>query len=240
MKQPTGSTITFTRSDGKTLQGYLARPEKAEGAPAIVVIQEWWGVNEQIRGVADRLAQSGYIALVPDLYRGKSTVEEEEASHLMNALDFADAASQDVRGAVDYLRTLTDRVGVTGYCMGGALALLAAGQIPGLDGVVVWYGFPPLDYIDASKISAPVLGHWATQDQFFKAEVVDALEAKLLEAGVDVTFHRYLAHHAFANETAVGPGRIAATQYDPVWAQLAWDRTLTFWGKTLWPHREAR
>jgi carboxymethylenebutenolidase len=235
MKQSAGSMITITRPDGQTLQGYLARPEKAEGAPAIVVIQEWWGLNDQIRGVADRLAQSGYLALVPDLYRGKSTVEEEEAGHLMNALDFADAASQDVRGAVDYLKTLTDRIGLTGYCMGGALTLLAASQIPGITGVVVWYGFPPLEYIDATKITAPVLGHWAKQDQFFKAEVVDALEAKLLEAKVDVEFHRYLAHHAFANETAVGPTRIAATQYDPVWAQLAWDRTLTFWGKTLWP-----
>jgi carboxymethylenebutenolidase len=234
MKHHAGSMITFSRPDGQTLQGYLAKPEKLDGAPAIVVIQEWWGLNDQIRGVADRLAKSGYLALVPDLYRGKATVEEEEANHLMSGLDFGDAASQDVRGAVDYLKTLTDRVGVTGYCMGGALALLAAGLIPGLSGVVAWYGLPPLEYIDATKITAPVLGHWGMQDQFFKPEAVDALEKKLLDAKVNVEFHRYLAHHAFANETAVGPGRIAATQYDPVWAQLAWDRTLTFWGKTLW------
>ncbi|TAM06077.1 MAG: dienelactone hydrolase family protein [Paraburkholderia sp.] len=234
MKQHTGPMITFTRPDGQALQGYLARPEKTEGAPAIVVIQEWWGLNDQIRGVANRLAQSGYLALVPDLYRGKATVEEEEANHLMNGLDFADAASQDIRGAVDFLLTLTDRVGVTGFCMGGALTLLAATQIPGLSAVVVWYGCPPLDYIDATKITAPVLGHWATQDMFFEPDMIDALETKLRDAKVDVEFHRYLAHHAFANETAEGPGRIAATQYDPVWAQLAWDRTLTFWGKTLW------
>jgi carboxymethylenebutenolidase len=79
-----------------------------------------------------------------------------------------------------------------------------------------------------------VLGHWGTQDLFFKPEGVDALETKLREAGVSVEFHRYLAHHAFANETAVGPSRIPATQYDRVWARLAWDRTFTFWGKTLW------
>ncbi len=99
---------------------------------------------------------------------------------------------------------------------------------------VVWYGFPPLEYIDASKIKVPVLGHWATQDEFFPAETVDALEAKLIAANVDVEFHRYLALHSFANETAVGPGRISRTQFDPVWAQRAWDRTLTFFGRTLW------
>ena len=240
MKHSAGSMISFTRPDGQSLQGYLAKPEKTEGAPAIVVIQEWWGLNDQIRGVADRLAQAGYLALVPDLYRGKSTVEQEEAHHLMTGLDFADAASQDVFGAVNYLKTLTDRVGVTGYCMGGALTLLAATMIPGLSGAVVWYGFPPLEYIDASKITAPILGHFATQDQAFNIETVAELETKLKGANVDVEFHRYLAHHAFANETAVGPTRVAITQYDPVWAQLAWDRSLTFWARTLWPQRAVR
>ncbi|AOK30928.1 MULTISPECIES: dienelactone hydrolase family protein [Burkholderia] len=234
MTQTLGSTITFQRPDGQTVNGYLARPEQAEGAPAIVVIQEWWGLNDQIRGVADRLARAGYFALVPDLYRGKATVEEEEAHHLMNALDFGDATSQDIRGAVSYLKQHAARVGVTGYCMGGALTLLALSQIPDVSAGVVWYGFPPLDYIDATKIRVPVLGHWATQDAAFPIATVDALEAKLREANVDFTFHRYQAHHAFANETALGPNRIAITQYDPVWAQLAWDRSLTFWGRTLW------
>lgn len=234
MKQSAGSMVTFNRPDGKQLQGYLAKPQKLEGAPAIVVIQEWWGLNDQIRGVADRLAQSGYLALVPDLYRGKSTVEEEEAHHLMSGLDFGDAATQDVRGAVDYLKQQTDKVGVTGYCMGGALTWLALCNIPELTAGVVWYGFPPLEYIDASKINVPVLAHWGLQDQFFPAESVDALEKKLGEAKVDFEFHRYLAHHAFANETAVGPDRIAGTQFDPVWSQQAWDRTLTFFGRTLW------
>ena len=236
MKQSPGSTITYKRPDGKDVQGYLATPQKLEGAPAIVVIQEWWGLNDQIRGVADRFAQSGYLVLVPDLFRGKTTVEEAEANHLLGALDFADAAGQDVAGAVQYLKTRSERVGVTGYCMGGALTLLALSHVPGISAGVVWYGFPPLEYIDASKITAPVLGHWATQDEFFPAETVEALESKLTEAKVDVEYHRYLAHHAFANETAVGPGRIARTQFDPVWSQLAWDRTLTFFGRTLWPN----
>src|SRR5580698_10670485 len=113
-----GTTVSFSRPDGKSVQGYLAEPQHAKGAAAIVVIQEWWGVNGQIRGVADRLASAGYVALVPDLFRGKSTVEAEEAHHLMTALNFGDAASQDVRGAVQFLKTRSTKVGVTGFCMG--------------------------------------------------------------------------------------------------------------------------
>jgi carboxymethylenebutenolidase len=227
-----GTLVNFNRPDGKAVQGYLAEPAVAN-APAIVVIQEWWGLNDQIKGVADRLATAGFQALVPDLYRGKSTVEAEEAHHLMTGLDFGDAASQDIRGAVQFLKTRAPKVGLTGFCMGGALTLLGATQAPELDAAAVWYGCPPLDYIDASKIKAPLLGHWATQDEFFKIDIVDGLEAKLTAAGVGYEFHRYLAHHAFANETAVGPTRTAATQYDPVWAQQAWDRTLRFFGKHL-------
>lgn len=229
-----GKTITYRRPDGKEVSGYLASPEKTEGAPAVVVIQEWWGLNDQIRGVADRLAASGYLALVPDLFRGKSTVEEEEAHHLMDGLDFSDAATQDIKGAVQYLKGHTPNVAVAGFCMGGALTLLALNAIPEISAGVVWYGCPPLEYLDATAIKVPVLAHWATQDMFFPAATVDALEAKLSEGGVNAEFHRYLAHHAFANETAVGFGRIPDTQYDPVWAQLSWDRTLTFLGKTLW------
>jgi len=112
-----GTIATFKRPDGQVIQGYLAEPAHPAGAAAVVVIQEWWGVNQQIRGVADRLASAGYVALVPDLYRGKSTVEAEEAHHLMSDLNFADAASQDVRGAVQFLKTRSDKVGVTGFCM---------------------------------------------------------------------------------------------------------------------------
>lgn len=229
-----GKTVEFQRADGGALQGYLA--EAAMPLGAVVVIQEWWGVNAQIRGVADRLAAAGFTALVPDLYRGKSTVEAEEAHHLMTGLDFADAASQDLRGAVQYLKGLklgSGRVGVTGYCMGGALTLLSSMLVPEADAAVVWYGYPPLEFVDASKIKLPLMAHWATQDQAFAIEGVDALEAKLREARVCYEGHRYLAQHAFANETAQGPGRIAMTQYDALWAQQAWDRTMRFLGRTV-------
>ena len=228
-----GTMVSFQRPDGQSVQGYLAEPAQVKDAPAVVVIQEWWGLNAQIRGVADRLAAAGYQALVPDLYRGKLTVEAEEAHHLMTGLNFGEAASQDIRGAVKYLKTRAPKVGITGFCMGGALTLLSLCQSPEADAGVVWYGCPPLEYIDASKIRVPVMGHWATQDEFFKIDTVDALEAKLHQANVGFEFHRYLAHHAFANETAVGPARIAATQFDAVWAQMAWDRTLRFFGRNL-------
>ena len=226
--------IEFKRPDGAVVNGYLA--EAAQPLGAVVVIQEWWGLNDQIKGVADRLAQAGFTALVPDLYRGKSTVEAEEAHHLMDGLNFADAATQDVRGAVQYLKGLklgSGKVGVTGYCMGGALTVLAAVNVPEADAAVIWYGFPPLEYVNASQIKIPLQAHWATQDAFFKIEDVDRLEAKLAEAGVSYEGHRYLAIHAFANETAVGEGRMPTSQFDPVWAQRAWDRTMRFFGKQL-------
>ena len=228
-----GSTITFPRPDGQQVQGYLAEPKVAAGAPAVVVIQEWWGLNDQIRGVAERLALAGYRALVPDLYRGKSTVEAEEAHHLMSALNFGDAAAQDVRGAAQLLKAASNKVGVTGYCMGGALTVLATTMAPEVDAAVVWYGYPPLEFVDASKIKAPVMAHWAEQDGAFDIKGVDALEEKLRAAGVAYQGHRYLAHHGFANETAQGTGRIAMTQYDAAWAQVAWDRTFSFFGRHL-------
>lgn len=226
--------IEFSRPDGQTVPGYLAEATHPVGA--VVVIQEWWGLNPQIKGVADRLAAAGFTALVPDLYRGKATVEAEEAHHLMEGLNFGEAAGQDIRGAVQHLKSLamgSGQVGVTGFCMGGALTLLAATMAPEIDAAVVWYGMPPLEYVDASQIQAPLMAHWATQDQFFAIANVDALDAKLAEAGVRYEPHRYLAHHAFANETAQGPTRLPATQYDAAWAQLAWDRSLRFFGQHL-------
>lgn len=227
-------TIEFKRPDGQTVKGHLA--EAAQPLGAVVVIQEWWGLNDQIRGVAQRFAEAGLTALVPDLYRGKSTVEAEEAHHLMTGLNFGEAAQQDIRGAVQYLKGRKlgrGKVGVTGYCMGGALTVLSSTMVPEMDAGVIWYGLPPLEYVDASKIKAPLQAHWATQDGAFPIASVDGLEAKFKEANVCYEGFRYLAHHAFANETAQGRNRIAITQYDAAWAQIAWDRTMRFFGTTL-------
>src|SRR3977135_1187172 len=125
-----GKMIEFKRPDGKSVNGYLAEPKAGSKAPGMVVIQEWWGMNDQIKGVADKLAAAGYRALVPDLYRGKSTVEAKEAEHLMKGLNFGEAAGQDIRGAVQFLKKESPKVAVTGFCMGGALTVLSAVNVP--------------------------------------------------------------------------------------------------------------
>ena len=228
-----GQMTSIKRPDGKTLQGYLAEPAAGAKAPGVVVIQEWWGLNAQIKGVADRMAAAGYRALVPDLYRGKVALAANEAEHLMTNLNFGDAAGQDVRGAVQHLKATSAKAGVTGFCMGGALTLLSAVNVPEVDAAVAWYGFPPLEYIDATRIKAPLLGHYAIDDVPFPIATVDKLEEKLRAAQVKFEFHRYKAQHAFANETAVGAGKLPITEYNREAAELAWRRTMEFFGRHL-------
>ncbi len=228
-----GSMIRIQRPDGKSLDGYLAEPPTTQTGGGIVVIQEWWGLNDQIKSVADRFAQSGLRALVPDLYRGKLALEENEAQHLSHELNFGDAAGQDIRGAVQMIKAAgSAKVGVTGFCMGGALTLLAAANVPEVDAAIAWYGCPPLEYIDASKIKAPLMGHWGIHDTVFPLKLVEGLETKLRAAHVPFEFHRYDAKHAFANETA-DARHLEYLQYNPQAAALAWRRTLEFTHKHL-------
>lgn len=225
--------ITFQRPDGSTVEAYLVEPTDPKNAPGVVVIQEWWGLDDEIKNVANRLAKAGYRALVPDLYRGKLALEANEAEHLMNDLNFGDAASQDIRGAVQYLKsTGSNKVAVTGFCMGGALTVLSAGLVPESDGTVVWYGYPPLEYVDASAMTKPMLAHWALHDDFFSIAGVDQLEEKLKAAGVTYDFQRYDAKHAFANPKSDSRG-LPPLQYNPAAADLAWERTMTFLKNTL-------
>ena len=225
--------ITYQRPDGNSVEAYLAEPENLSNTPGIVVIQEWWGLNDQIKGVADRLAKAGYRALVPDLYRGKMALEANEAEHLMNDLNFGDAAGQDIRGAVQYLKASgSAKVAVTGFCMGGALTVLSACNVPELDATVVWYGYPPLEYVDASKVKAPMLAHWALHDDAFAIEGVGHLEEKLKAAGADLQFYRYDAKHAFANEEA-DSRNLPFLKYQADAAKLAWERTMEFLSKHL-------
>jgi carboxymethylenebutenolidase len=196
------------------------RPE----APGVVVIQEWWGINDQIKGVADKLVGLGYRALVPDLYKGKVTLDAAEAKHLMTNLNFGEAVSQDIRGAAQYLQS-SAKVGVLGFCMGGALTVLAAVFLKEIAAAVSWYGFPPEQAADVKTISIPLQLHFAEKDASFSPEGARALEAKLREAKVNFESYWYDAAHAFGNET--GPNYNAAA------AKLAWDRTIAFLAKYL-------
>jgi len=225
------STVTFKRPDGKECSGYYVEGAAGKDAPGLVVIQEWWGVNDHIKSVADRYAKHGFRVLVPDLYRGKVGLDAQEAEHLMTGLNFGDAAGEDIRGAVLYLTRSSARVGVTGYCLGGALTILASVFVPEVKATVAWYGFPPLDYVDASKITAPLMGHFAIHDGFFKIEQVDQLEQKLTAAGVRYTFHRYDAGHAFASDDPII--HTVGLKKDADAAALAWERTLAFFEQHL-------
>ena len=225
--------IEYKRPDGQSVNGYLAEPTDQSHTPGVVVIQEWWGLDSEVKAVADRLAKAGYRALVPDLYRGKLALEAKEAEHLMGDLNFGDAAGQDIRGAVQYLKaTGSKKVAVTGFCMGGALTVLSACHVPELDGTVVWYGYPPLEYVDAKAIIKPMMAHWASHDDFFAISGVDQLDTKLTEANIQHEFYRYDAKHAFANPKADSRG-MPPLQYNEAAANLAWERTMAFLKKNL-------
>ncbi|HZD39797.1 MAG TPA: dienelactone hydrolase family protein [Terriglobales bacterium] len=220
-----GQMVTFKRPDGKDCQGYLATPAGGSAGPGLVVVQEWWGLNDQIKSLAERLATQGYRALVPDLYRGKVTLEVAEATHLMNNLNFADAAGQDLRGAAQYLKQNSTKVGVVGFCMGGALTVLAAIFVKESDAASSWYGFPPEQAADVKAIKAPLQLHFAEKDGFFTPDAARALEKRLGEGNVPFESYWYDANHAFGNETG--------QNYNAECAKLAWDRTMTFFAKHL-------
>jgi carboxymethylenebutenolidase len=220
-----GQNVSFKRPDGNECNGYLASPAAGDKAPGVVVIQEWWGVNDQIKGVADKLAAIGYRALVPDLYKGKVALDMAEAKHMMTNLNFGDAATQDVRGAAQYLKQSSAKVGVVGFCMGGALTVLAAMYVPESNACSSWYGFPPEQAGDVRTIKTPLQLHLAEKDQSFSPDAARALLAKLKEGNVPHEAYWYDAGHAFFNEK--GPN------YNPEAAKLAWDRTVNFFEKHL-------
>ena len=220
-----GETIQFARPDGGEAPGYLAASDSA--APGVVLFEEWWGLTDHMKETADRLSHDGFSVLVPDLYRGRVAATGDEANHLMEGLDFRDAATQDARGAATFLRERgARRVGVMGFCMGGALAMLAAMHAGTFDAAVVFYGFPPAEAGDPGSIRIPVMGHWATSDGFFTIDRVDDIERRLRDAGVPHEFHRYDAKHAFYNPGGLG-------NYDREHAETAWARTVAFLKKTL-------
>ena len=222
-----GTRIAFRRPDGKEASGYLAKAGAAN-APGLVVIQEWWGVQEQIKGICDRFAAAGYDALAPDLYAGTVVPyhDVEAANREMSSLDFLDATDQLVRGAAQYLKLSGVNVGITGFCLGGAVTVLATVRVAEFTAGVCFYGLPPSSAAKPADIRIPLECHFANQDDWCTPKAVDEFEAAAKAAGKGVEIYRYDAQHGFMNEQ-----RLQA--HDRKAAEIAWERTLTFWKKHL-------
>jgi carboxymethylenebutenolidase len=221
-----GKTASFT-ADGGTTDGYLVDPATAGGPKGVIVLQEWWGLNDHIKDVAERFARAGFTALAPDLYHGTVAKSPDEAGKLLMALNIAQAET-DLRGAIGHLRGLTGRpVGVVGFCMGGTLAFFAA-CANGADvaACVIYYGGHPKVEFDYDRLAAPVLGHWAERDDAANANAA-RIESALKQRGKSYEFHRYPGtKHAFFNDRR-------PEVYDAKAAQQSWDRTLAFFNAHL-------
>jgi carboxymethylenebutenolidase len=223
----TGQMIDF-KGNGQTFQGYFS--QGAAKAPGILVIQEWWGLVDQIKEVADRFASAGYTAFAPDLYHGKKTTSPDEAGKMFMALNIAEA-EKILAGAIDTLSShpacSSKTVGVIGFCMGGQLSLYAACANPNkVSACVDFYGVHPNVNPQIDQLKAPVLGIFAELDGFVNADVVSTLSAKLKAAGKHHEFHTYPGvNHAFFNRTNAGFNQAAADD--------AWKRTLEFFSTHL-------
>lgn len=223
-----GQIIEFT-SGTIDARGYLALPEGGTG-PGLIVVQEWWGLDDGIKGMADRLAAAGFVALAPDLYHGELAehTEMDKAGELMSSLP-ADRAANDMSGAVDYLdahdATTGNGLGVVGFCMGGMLSFVLATARPDkIKAAVPFYGFPTGDGApDFSKIEAVIRGHMAETDGFFPPEAAKDLEKKLQDLGKDATLtvHPGTAHAFMSPHDALG-------SYDEELAEKIWPEITSF------------
>ena len=222
--------VQFATGAG-TASGYLTHPSAADAAAlaprrGLIVLQEWWGLVPHIKDVAQRFAAQGFVALAPDLYHGKSTVQAEEASHLMGALDWS-VAAQEIAGAMRYLRDVQGctSVGVVGFCMGGALTVIAATL--GADAYAAFYGFPPKGGAQLDRISAPGLLFFGEHETYFSVPDAQAFAASQVARGIATEVITYAgAGHAFFNDT-----RPEAYVAGP--AADAWQRTLALFQSAL-------
>ncbi len=208
-------------ANGGTAKGYLAKPASGSG-PGVIVVQEWWGLNDQIKGVADKLAQEGFVALAPDMYHGDMATEPGEAGKLMMALN-VEQAEKDLRGAAQALKAngaSGQKLGAIGFCMGGQLALYAGTLSPDVGAVVDLYGIHPAVKPDYSKLQGPVLLIAGDQDPMAGPEPLGGIERDIKAAGKSAELKVYPgAGHAFLNEQR-------ADAYNAEAASDAWSRTV--------------
>jgi len=192
-------------------------------------VQEWWGLNKNMEELADELAHKGFRTLVPDLYRGKVAKNREEAGHLVSGLDWP-AATSDIRGAVQYLKNNgCQKVGVVGFCMGGALAIVSS-TTPEPDAAACFYGIPDVSTLDLNKISIPIQLHFGENDDmkgFSDPETAKNLEQKLKSLNKTVDLYIYQGvGHAFTNKDR-------GETYNKDVRELALKRTEEFFKKYL-------
>ncbi len=223
-----GEMVSFP-ANGRTADGYLALPASGRG-PGVLVIQEWWGLVDHIKALADRFAREGFVALAPDLYHGEKTKSPDQAGKLLMALNIAETA-KDLGGAATYLRSRpavqSKKVAAVGFCMGGQLALFGATAHPDvINAVVDFYGIHPKVDPDVSKLSGPVLAHFGRRDKSVNEQTARALVDRIKAAGKTVEAHFYDADHAFFNDQR-------PEVYHRPSAELAWDRTLEFLRRAL-------
>ncbi|HZI89430.1 MAG TPA: dienelactone hydrolase family protein [Candidatus Polarisedimenticolia bacterium] len=220
-----------TSQDGVPLVGYLSLPKGSGTHPGIVVIQEWWGLNDWVQQQADSLAARGYVAFAPDLYKGKVAYDEATAHQLMSGL-VEDEAIKTLRASADFLRTRQDvraqAIGVIGWCLGGRYAIRLAAADPGIRACVAYYGAPITDPRAIQGFQAAILGNFGAEDQGPSPDQVREFEAALKKAGKKVDFKIYPgAPHAFANANNPWGG------YRPAAAKDAWARTVAFLNREL-------
>ena len=216
-------------SKGDTFDGYLSTAVQGSG-PGVIVLQEWWGLVDHIKDICDRLANSGFTALAPDLYRGKTTVEPDEAASLMQALNIAETEGE-LAGAIEYLRAsdsvVGESVGIVGFCMGGQLAMFAAGANPTIRAAANFYGIHPAVHPNYSAIKGEVLGIFAEEDAYASPVAVELLGKELRAYGVIHNFRTFAGvHHAFFNDTR-------AAVYNAQAAQEAWNMLLDLFDRKL-------
>lgn len=218
---------TITTAGGREVTAAVARPDDASKRhPVVMLVHEWWGLNDQIKSVAVELARQGYLAVAVDLFQGRVVTQPDEARALVEKVR-ADEAADTLAAWAAWARNHPDgtrRLGVVGWCFGGGWALNAATIAP-IDATVVYYGRVNLSPDQLGHLKGPVLGHFGRRDTFITAEVVAAFERAMKEAGKPYTLYWYEAGHAFANPTG--------DNYRKPEAQLAWQRTLEFFRKEL-------
>ena len=216
--------VTFP-CNGSSTTGYLAVPRSGSG-PGVLVFQEWWGLVPHIERMCDRLADAGFTALAPDMYSGRTTTDPDEAGRMMMALEVPKVAA-DVRGALDFLlhheACASAKAGVTGFCLGGQLALWAACESGDRIGACVdFYGVHPSLRPDLARLRAPFLGIFAEHDAYVNADVVASLASGLAKAQRHFEIKTYEgAHHAFMNDTR-------PDVFDAAAAAEAWSRMVDF------------